>query len=459
MKNKDKDMNEIINHLKTFGFVFQSSEIYGGLSNTWDYGPLGILLINNIKKNWWKKFITLESKNVGFDSKVILNSKVWQSSGHLQNFADPLIENKINNKRYRADHIYEEITKQNSSSLTDQELEKWIKENVKEYDNSKTDWTEIKHFNLMFKTGQGVVEQTKNQLYLRPETAQGIFINFNNVQRAMRLKLPFGIGQIGKSFRNEVTPGNFIFRTREFEQMELEYFTFPNDDENAYKYYVEKSKNFILDLGINKESIRLRIHSEDELAHYAKATTDIEFEFPFGWGELMGIANRTDFDLKAHNKFSDIELKYFDQESNQTIIPYVIEPSVGVDRLMLAIIVDSFCIEQIDQKDSRIIMKLDYKLCPYKVCVLPLVKAQSLQSKKIMEYLNENDIETNFDESGSIGKRYRRQDAIGTFWCITYDYDSDIDNSVTIRNRDTMKQERIKINQIIDYINKNSNTK
>lgn len=452
MKNKDKDMSEIINHLKTFGFVFQSSEIYGGLANTWDYGPLGILLINNIKKKWWKEFITLEENNVGFDSKILLNSKVWQASGHLSNFTDPLIENKINNKRYRADHIYEELTSQNSSLLTKEQLEKWIQENVKEYDGSKTNWTNIRQFNLMFQTAQGIVEDNKNIIYLRPETAQGIFINFNNVQRSMRLKLPFGIGQIGKSFRNEVTPGNFIFRTREFEQMELEYFTYPDQDEKSYKYYVEKSKNFILSLGIKKESIRLRIHEKEELAHYSKGTTDIEFEFPFGWGELMGIANRTDFDLKSHNKISNTELKYFDQEKNESIIPYVIEPSVGVDRLLLAIIVDSFIKEKLENNDERIVMRLNYEMCPYKACVLPLVKKQGEKAKSIFKNLIKKGLDVLYDETGSIGKRYRRQDAIGTYWCITYDYDSEKDDCVTIRHRDTMKQERIKINNIFDYI-------
>ncbi|WP_022935497.1 glycine--tRNA ligase [Mesomycoplasma moatsii] len=452
MKNKDKDMSEIINHLKTFGFVFQSSEIYGGLANTWDYGPLGILLINNIKKKWWKEFITLEENNVGFDSKILLNSKVWQASGHLSNFTDPLIENKINNKRYRADHIYEELTSQNSSLLTKEQLEKWIQENVKEYDGSKTNWTNIRQFNLMFQTAQGIVEDNKNIIYLRPETAQGIFINFNNVQRSMRLKLPFGIGQIGKSFRNEVTPGNFIFRTREFEQMELEYFTYPDQDEKSYKYYVEKSKNFILSLGIKKESIRLRIHEKEELAHYSKGTTDIEFEFPFGWGELMGIANRTDFDLKSHNKISNTELKYFDQEKNESIIPYVIEPSVGVDRLLLAIIVDSFIKEKLENNDERIVMRLNYEMCPYKACVLPLVKKQGEKAKSIFRNLIKKGLDVLYDETGSIGKRYRRQDAIGTYWCITYDYDSEKDDCVTIRHRDTMKQERIKINNIFDYI-------
>lgn len=452
MKNNEKNMQEIVNHLKTFGFVFQSSQIYGGLANTWDYGPLGVLLMNNIKKYWWKEFITLEENNVGLDSKILLNSKVWKSSGHLSNFSDPLIENKINNKRYRADHIYEEFTGQSSEELSIKELEEYIFQNIKEYDNSKTDWTKVMKFNLMFETSQGVVEDKKNAIFLRPETAQGIFINFNNIQRSMRLKLPFGIGQIGKSFRNEVTPGNFIFRTREFEQMELEYFTFPNEDEKAYKYYVDKSKNFILSLGINQDSIHLREHNLKELAHYSKGTTDIEFNFPFGWGELMGISNRTDFDLKSHNRNSNEEQKYLDHLTNTFIIPYVIEPSIGVDRLMLAILVDAFTIEKLDNDDKRIILKINYELSPYKVAVLPLVKKFINEAKKIQNNLLKNDVEVTYDEIGSIGKRYRRQDAIGTYWCITYDYDSEFDKKITIRNRDTMEQKRIPINEIIEYI-------
>ena len=454
--NSSKDMNTIVNHLKTFGFVFQSSEIYGGLSNTWDYGPLGINLINNIKKIWWKYFILLEENNYGFDSKILLNSNVWKASGHIGNFSDPLIENKVNNKRYRADHVYEEVTKKSSQGMSHQDLEQYLKENILEYDGSKTNWSEIKQFNLMFKTNQGVIENEKNIVYLRPETAQGIFINFNNVQRATRAKLPFGIGQIGKSFRNEVTPGNFIFRTREFEQMELEYFTLEGQDEKDYQYYVDKAQKFMELLGLRNTSIRLRKHEKDELAHYSKATTDIEFEFPFGWGELMGIANRTDYDLKAHNGLANEELKYFDQEKNQWIIPYVIEPSVGVDRLMLAILVDSFNKEEIENNETRIVMDFKYELAPYKVAILPLVKKQADQAKKIFKTLIANDIEATYDETGSIGKRYRRQDAIGTYWCITYDYDSDNDQMVTIRNRDSMKQERIEINKIIDYLKTNS---
>lgn len=454
MKNDQKNINTIINHLKNSGFVFQSSEIYGGLANTWDYGPLGILLINNIKKEWWKNFIIKEKNNIGIDSKILLNPNVWKASGHLSNFSDLLIENKINNKRYRADHIYEEITKKSSAELSQEELEKWIVENVKEYDNSKTDWTNIKKFNLMFKTNQGVIESEKNEIYLRPETAQGIFINFNNVQRSMRLKLPFGIGQIGKSFRNEITPGNFIFRTREFEQMELEFFVHDYQDEEFYNYYVAKSKDFLLSLGLKNESIRLRVHDKEELAHYSKGTTDIEFLFSFGWGELMGIANRTNFDLSSHNKLANEKLRYFDQEKQEWIIPYVIEPSIGVDRLLLAIIVDSYQEEKIND-ESRIVMQLKYELCPYKVCVLPLVKKHAEEARKIFNSLIDNDIMASYDEVGSIGKRYRRQDSIGTYWCITYDYDSDNDNSVTIRHRDTMKQDRIKIENIISYIQNN----
>lgn len=454
MTNDKKDISAIINHLKASGFVFQSSEIYGGLANTWDYGPLGVQLMNNIKNLWWKEFILKEKNNVSLDSKILLNSNIWKSSGHLSNFSDPLIENKINNKRYRADHIYESLTNKSATNLTKEELEKWIHENVQEYDGSKTNWTNIKNFNLMFETFQGVVEDQKSKIYLRPETAQGIFVNFNNIQRSMRLKLPFGVGQIGKSFRNEITPGNFIFRTREFEQMEMEYFTYPENAEEDYKYYIKKSKNFILSLGIKEESIRVREHHDKELAHYSKATCDIEFIFPFGQGELMGIANRGDYDLTSHNKHANEKLRYFDQNTNQWITPYVIEPSVGSDRLMLAIIVDAYNEETLSNGEKRIVFNFDYKVCPYQVCVLPLVKNQNEKAKQIFDNLIENEILATYDESGSIGKRYRRQDSIGTYWCITYDYDSDNDNCVTIRNRDTMEQERISIDKIISYIKK-----
>lgn len=451
MKNDKKNMKDIVNHLKNSGFVFQSSEIYGGLANTWDYGPLGVNIINNIKKEWWKSFITIEENNVGLDSKILLNPKIWEASGHISNFSDPLVENKINHKRYRADHIYEEVTKKNCDGMSNEALEEFLKNNVKEYDESKTEWTEIKQFNLMFETSQGVIDSKKNSIYLRPETAQGIFVNFNNIQRSLRLKLPFGVGQIGKSFRNEVTPGNFIFRTREFEQMELEFFTFSERDEEDYNYYVKKSFNFIKSLGINEKSLKIRVHGKEELAHYSKGTSDIEFLFPFGWGEVMGISNRQDFDLLSHNKLSNTKLQYLDPETNKFIVPTVIEPSVGVDRLLLALLVDSYEVEQLENEE-RIILKIDKNIAPYKVAILPLVKKLSIEARKIYQELVNNDIATSFDETGSIGKRYRRQDSIGTYYSITFDYDSLNDKMITIRNRDNMKQERILISNIQNYI-------
>lgn len=457
MNNQDKSMNTIVNHLKASGFVFQSSQIYGGLANTWDYGPLAVLMINNLKQLWQQHFILQEINNVMLDSKILLNPQVWKASGHIDNFSDPVIENKINNKRYRADHIYEAFTKQNAAQLSETQLEEFIHNNVHEYDGSKAQWTKIMHFNLMFETAQGITEESKNKIYLRPETAQGIFINFNNIQRAMRLKLPFGIGQIGKSFRNEVTPGNFIFRTREFEQMELEFFTFSNDEsaQNDYQHYLKKSYDFLINLGLKADSIKIRHHDQSELAHYAKATADIEFNFPFGWSELMGIAHRGDFDLQAHNKLANEQQKYFDQTTNQFIIPYVIEPSIGVDRLLLALLCDAFEVQKLTNEDERIVLKLSHQVCPYKIAILPLVKKQAPQALKIWKDLINKNISVTYDETGSIGKRYRRQDAIGTYWCITYDYDSDNDDCITIRHRDTMEQTRIKIDQIINFIEEN----
>ncbi len=451
MENNKKSMQNIVNHLKTSGFVFQSSEIYGGLANTWDYGPLAVAIMQKIKKEWWKSFINLEANNVGLDSKILLNPKVWEASGHTSNFSDPLIENKINHKRYRADHIYEELTNKNCDGMSDEFLEDFLNNNVKEYDGSKTNWTKIKKFNLMFQTSQGITESNKNEIYLRPETAQGIFINFNNIQRSLRLKLPFGVGQIGKSFRNEVTPGNFIFRTREFEQMELEFFTFPERDSEDYAYYVDKSFNFIKSLGIKEESLKIRVHKKDELAHYSKGTSDIEFLFPFGWGEIMGISNRQNFDLSAHTKASNVKLQYLNIETNKFITPTVIEPSVGLDRLFLAILIDSYEIEELEN-DSRIVLRINKNLAPYKVAILPLVKKLSDKAKEIYWNLVKSDIDTSFDETGSIGKRYRRQDSIGTYYAITFDYDSLEDNKITIRKRDTMKQERILISNIKEYI-------
>ena len=447
-----KDMQTIVNHLKQSGFVFQGSEIYGGLSNTWDYGPLGVLLTKNVKEAWWKEFITKEPHNHGIDAKILMNPKVWEASGHVGNFSDPLVENKINGKRYRADKLIEEHNPEiNAEIMSKKEMEVYLKEHIKKYEGAETEWTEIREFHLMFETQQGVVVDKKSTIFLRPETAQGIFVNFANVQRSQRAKLPFGIGQIGKSFRNEVTPGNFIFRTREFEQMELEYFVKPGEDDEAYKYYIEKAMNFILSLGIKEENVKFRKHDKEELAHYSKGTTDVEYKFPFGWGELLGVSNRTDFDLKAHANHSGEKLEYRDPISNDVYTPYVIEPSFGMDRLVLTLICDAFEIEKLEN-DERVILKLDKKLAPYRAAVLPLTKKISKEAKKIFALLIDEGFSVAFDEAGSIGKRYRRQDSIGTPYAITFDYDSLEDDMVTIRHRDTMKQERILISEIVNYI-------
>ena len=453
MKNTEKNFKEIQNHLKETGFVYQGSDIYGGLANTWDYGPLGVLLTQNIKSMWWKEFITKESNNVGLDSKILMNPQVWVASGHVGNFSDPLIENKVNGKRYRADHIIEGLDSTlNPEAMSKEEMEKWINENVKEYDGSKTDWTEIREFHLMFETHQGVLVDSKSKVYLRPETAQGIFVNFKNVQRSSRLKVPFGIGQIGKSFRNEVTPGNFTFRTREFEQMELEYFVKPGEDDQAYNYYINKSVDFIKKLGLKEESFKLRVHDKEELAHYSKGTTDVEFAFPFGWGELLGVANRTDFDLNAHAKESGQNLEYRDPITNETYVPYVIEPSMGMDRLALAAIVDAYEVEQLEN-DSRIVLKLDKSIAPYKFAIFPLnKKVHGASARKVYENLVDKGISVTYDEAGSIGKRYRRQDAIGTPWVITVIDETETENKVTIRNRDTMEQTEINLDDLHKYI-------
>ncbi|UVD81992.1 glycine--tRNA ligase [Mycoplasma iguanae] len=452
MKNK-KNMQNIVNHLKATGFVFQGSEIYGGLANTWDYGPLGVLLTKKVKDYWWKVFIRQEINNYALDSKILMNNQVWKASGHIDNFTDALIENKINKKRYRADHLIEELFPEiDVTKLSKAEMAEILKTKVPSYDNSKTDWSDIREFNLMFQTQQGVLANAKDIVYLRPETAQGIFVNFKNITRSMRAKLPLGIGQIGKSFRNEVTPGNFIFRTREFEQMELEIFVNPNDDDQEFTKYLNKMQNFLLDLGINESSIRIRHHKKEELAHYSKATSDIEFKFPFGWGELLGVANRGNFDLTTHMLHSKENLEYRDPITNETFIPFVIEPSIGLDRLTLALISDAFEEEKLDDENTRIVLKLDKKIAPYHLAILPLTKKQSQQAKEIFDQLIKNDLDISFDEAGSIGKRYRRQDAIGTPYCITVDYDTENDQKVTIRNRDTMQQERVEISGISNYI-------
>ena len=450
---KEINMKELVNHLKETGFVYQGSAIYGGLSNTWDYGPLGTLLTKNIKEIWWREFITKENNNVGLDSKILMNPKVWQASGHVSNFSDPLIENKINGKRYRADHIVEELDSSlNAESMSKEELAIWIKTNVKKYDGANTDWTDIREFHLMFETHQGVLVDSKSKVFLRPETAQGIFVNFANVQRSSRLKIPFGIGQIGKSFRNEVTPGNFIFRTREFEQMELEYFVKPGLDNDAYEYYINKSVSFIETLGIKKESYKLRKHEKEELAHYSKGTTDIEFKFPFGWGELLGVSNRTDFDLKAHAKHSGEKLEYRDPITNEIYTPYVIEPSMGMDRLSLATLSDAYEIEQLEN-DQRVVMRLDKNIAPYKFAILPLSKKHHSESaKNVFNNLVDKGLSVVYDEAGSIGKRYRRQDSIGTPYIITVIDETKSESKVTIRHRDSMKQEEITLDCLHRYI-------
>ncbi|TCG10741.1 glycine--tRNA ligase [Mycoplasma marinum] len=445
-------MQEIVNHLKQTGFVYQGSDIYGGLSNTWDYGPLGVLLTKNIKDTWWREFITKEENNFGIDAKILMNPKVWVASGHVGNFSDPLVENKTNGKRYRADKIIEEHNPEiNAEIMSKEDMQNYLNEHIKKYDNAKTEWTEIREFHLMFETQQGVVVDKKSTIFLRPETAQGIFVNFANVQRSQRAKIPFGIGQIGKSFRNEVTPGNFIFRTREFEQMELEYFVKPGEDDLAYKYYTQKAMNFILNLGIKKENVKFRVHDSEELAHYSKGTTDVEYNFPFGWGELLGVSNRTDFDLKAHASHSGEKLHYRDPQTNEVYTPYVIEPSFGMDRLVLTIICDAFEKEKLENEE-RIVLKINKNLVPYKVAILPLTKKISKEAREIFLSLIDKGISTTFDEAGSIGKRYRRQDAIGTPYAITFDYDSLEDKQVTIRDRDTMEQKRVPISELSKYI-------
>ncbi|WP_201273913.1 glycine--tRNA ligase [Mycoplasma anserisalpingitidis] len=452
MLNNKKNMQEIVNHLKNSGFVYQGSEIYGGLSNTWDYGPLGSLLKDNIENSWKKEFIFKEKQNYLIDSKILMNPQVWVVSGHVSNFNDPLIENKVNGKRYRADKLIEEFDPTiNAEIMSFEQMKNFLVENVKKYEGSETNWSDIRTFNLMFETKQGVTEDSKSKVYLRPETAQGIFVNFKNVQRTTRSKLPMGVGQVGKSFRNEVTPGNFIFRTREFEQMELEVFCSPKQATETFDYYVNKCYEFAQKLGIRRESLRIRPHEKDELSHYSTATSDIEFTFPFGWGELLGIANRTNYDLSSHMNATGESLEYLDPVTNQKFIPYVIEPSIGLDRLMLAIIIDSYVEEELEN-DSRIVLKLAKEIAPYKFAVLPLVKKLSDKATEIYEKLIDLNVSVTYDEAGSIGKRYRRQDSIGTYYCLTVDYDTLEDNCVTLRNRDTMEQIRINIEDLHKYI-------
>ena len=448
-------MEKLVNFCKQYGFIFQGSEIYGGLANTWDYGPLGAELKNNIKKAWVKKFIQEDVNNVGLDSAILMNPKTWEASGHLATFSDPLIDCRACKTRHRADKLVEDDGVADAGGMSNEELVAYIKEhNIKCPNCGKSDFTDIRQFNLMFKTFQGVTEEAKSTIYLRPETAQGIFANFLNVQRSMRLKVPFGIGQTGKSFRNEITPGNFIFRVREFEQMELEFFCKPGTELEWFKHYKEYCKNFLLSLGIKEENLRLRDHSKEELCFYSNATTDIEYKFPFGWGELWGIASRTDYDLTQHQKFSGVSMGYLDPETNERYIPYVIEPSLGVERLVLTVLCNAYEEETLEDGSTREVLHLHPYLAPYKLVVLPLVKKH--HQEKAMEIYKtlQKSFMCTYDDSGNIGKRYRRADVVGTPFAITIDDETIEKGTVTIRERDTMKQEVIKIEDIKEYIEK-----
>ena len=462
LSNTEKTMDKITALCKGRGFVFAGSEIYGGLANSWDYGPLGVELKNNIKRAWWKKFVQESEYNVGLDSSILLNPRVWEASGHVVNFNDPLIDCKSCKMRHRADKLIEDwcwergIKDINPATMDNDSLIEYIRSNgliCPECGGS--DFTDVRKFNMMFKTYQGVTEDSSTELYLRPETAQGIFINFKNVLRTSRKKIPFGVAQIGKSFRNEITPGNFTFRTREFEQMEMEFFCKPGTELEWFDYWRTFCRNWLLMLGLREESIRARDHAKEELSHYSNATTDFEFLFPFGWGELWGVASRTNFDLTAHQNASGESMEYFDQESGDRYIPYVVEPALGPDRMMLAILVDAYDEEVIDEEknDVRTVLRLNPALAPYKCAVLPLSKKLSPGAEEIFRMLRK-DFMADFDDAGSIGKRYRRQDEIGTPYCLTYDFDSENDGRVTVRDRDTMAQERVPVSGLIAYLAK-----
>ncbi len=449
-------MEKLVNLCKNRGYIYPGSEIYGGLANTWDYGPLGSELENNIKAAWRKKFIQESKYNVGLDAAILMNPQTWVASGHVGGFSDPLIDCKECKTRHRADKMIEEWAHEQgkdmiADGMSDEQLVNFIKDNnIPCPKCGKTNFTDIRKFNLMFKTFQGVTEDNTATIYLRPETAQGIFVNYKNVMRTTRRKLPMGIAQIGKAFRNEITPGNFIFRTREFEQMELEFFCKPGTDLEWHKYWKDYCKNWLLNLGIKEENIRLRDHSKEELSHYSAATTDIEFAFPFGWGELWGIADRTNFDLSQHMKFSGEDMTYTETDTNEKYVPYCIEPSLGVGRVALAFLCNAYDEEKISDDDTRVVLHLHPYIAPIKIAVLPLSKKLSEDARKVQEMLSKNYF-VDFDETGSIGKRYRRQDEIGTPYCITYDFDSENDNCVTIRDRDTMEQVRVKIDELENW--------
>ncbi|MCK5812391.1 MAG: glycine--tRNA ligase [Clostridiales bacterium] len=458
----EKTMEKIVSLAKRRGFIFPGSEIYDGLANAWDYGPLGVELKNNIKKAWWKKFVQENPNNVGLDCAILMNPRVWEASGHVGGFTDPLIDCKECNTRHRADKIIDDYNISNnneevSDGWDNSKLISYIRENnIPCPACGKSNFTDIRQFNMMFKTFQGVTEDSASEIYLRPETAQGIFVNFKNVQRTTRKKIPFGIGQIGKSFRNEITPGNFIFRTREFEQMELEFFCKPGEDLEWFDYWKNFCFDWLLELGLKSENLKIRDHLAEELAFYSNATSDIEYKFPFVWGELWGIADRTDYDLKQHMKFAKEDLQYFDPITNEKYVPYVIEPSVGVERLLLAFLCEAYDEEQLDEKDGRVVLRFNNALAPIKAAVLPLSKKLKEQAIEVYQLISKKFV-CDYDETGSIGKRYRRQDEIGTPYCITYDFDSLEDNSVTIRFRDSMEQVRMPIDKLTEFLEENIN--
>ena len=467
MKNSEKTMEKIVALCKGRGFIFSGSEIYGGLANTWDYGPLGVELKNNVKKAWWKKFVQENPYNVGLDAAILMNPQTWVASGHLGGFSDPLMDCKECKERFRADKLIEDWCSENGVEL-DKPIDAFSQEEMKNFIEEKNipcptcgkhNFTDIRQFNLMFKTFQGVTEDAKNTVYLRPETAQGIFVNFQNVQRTTRKKLPFGVCQIGKSFRNEITPGNFTFRTREFEQMELEFFCKPGTDMEWFQYWRSFCRDWLLNLNMKEEHLRLRDHSPEELCFYSKGTTDFEFLFPFGWGELWGVADRTDYDLTQHQTTSGKDMTYFDPETNERYIPYVVEPSLGADRVTLAFLIEAYDEEVVDaeKNDVRVVMHFHPALAPFKVAVLPLSKKLSDKAREIQAELSKEWM-VDFDDTGSIGKRYRREDEIGTPYCVTVDFDTvgdaekEGDNCVTVRDRDTMEQVRLPIAELKNYL-------
>ena len=459
MDNSQKTMEAIVALCKGRGFIYAGSEIYGGLANTWDYGPLGVELKNNVKRAWWKKFVQESDYNVGLDSAILMNPQTWVASGHVVNFNDPLIDCRGCKRRHRADKLIEDYNAQNGidmvvEALTNEQMSEYIREHSIPCPGcGRSDFTDIRKFNMMFKTFQGVTEDSASEVYLRPETAQGIFVNFKNIQRTTRRKVPFGVAQVGKSFRNEITPGNFTFRTREFEQMELEFFCKPGTDLDWFAYWRAFCRDWLIGLNMREENLRLRDHEPEELSHYSKATTDFEFLFPFGWGELWGVADRTDFDLSAHQKESGESMEYFDQESGEKYVPYVVEPSLGADRVTLAFLVDAYDEEVVDpeKNDVRTVLRLHPALAPFKCAVLPLSKKLGEQAGEVRRRLARSFM-VDYDDAGSIGKRYRRQDEIGTPLCVTYDFDSEADGCVTVRDRDSMAQVRIPIDELEAYI-------